>query len=81
MQRVSSSLKGMVSRKPHLSSSVNRPDQWKFGTVGPVIPGIEVKIAEDGEILSRGPHIMQGYFNKPSDTAEAIDADGWFLHG
>ena len=60
---------------------VNRPDQWKFGTVGPVIPGIEMKIAEDGEILSRGPHIMQGYFNKPSDTAEAIDADGWFYTG
>ena len=60
---------------------VNRPNQWKFGTVGPVVPGIEMKIAEDGEILSRGPHIMQGYFNKPSDTAEAIDADGWFYTG
>ena len=60
---------------------VNRPDQWKFGTVGPMIPGIEMKIAADGEILSRGPHIMQGYFNKPSDTAEAIDADGWFYTG
>lgn len=60
---------------------VNRPDQWKFGTVGPVVPGVEIKIAEDGEILSRGPHIMQGYFNKPSDTDEAIGADGWFHTG
>ena len=61
--------------------SANRPDRWKFGTVGLVIPGVEVKIAEDGEILSRGQHTMQGYFNKPSDTAEVIDADGWFHTG
>jgi long-chain acyl-CoA synthetase len=52
-----------------------------FGTVGPVLKDIQVKIAEDGEILSKGPNLMVGYFKEPKLTADAIDADGWFHTG
>ena len=53
---------------------MNHPAKWKFGTVGEPVPGIEVRIAEDGEILTRGPHVMKGYFNNASETAAVIDA-------
>ncbi len=52
-----------------------------FGTVGPVIRDVEVKIAPDGEILCKGPNVMKGYFNRPDLTAEVIDSEGWFHTG
>jgi long-chain acyl-CoA synthetase len=60
--------------------SANRPDNNKTGSVGLVFPGIDVKIASDGEILVRGPNVMRGYYNHPEVSAAAIE-DGWFQTG
>lgn len=60
--------------------SANRPDENVVGSVGLIFPGIEVKIAEDGEILVRGPNVMRGYYKKPEATSEVM-RDGWFLTG
>jgi len=71
---------GLSETAPLLA--INRPESFKFGTVGP--PAAETEIGIDpssGEILARGPQVMRGYLNAPHETAEAIDADGWFHTG
>jgi long-chain acyl-CoA synthetase len=72
---------GLTETSPVIAVSDFKPGGVRFGTVGPVLPGVTVKIAEDGEILCKGPNVMKGYYNHPKLTSEVIDKEGWFHTG
>mgnify|MGYP005851337923 CR=1 FL=1 len=72
---------GLTETSPVIAVNNLKPGGTKFGTVGEVIEGVTVKIAEDGEILCKGPNVMLGYYKRPDLTAEVIDNDGWFHTG
>jgi long-chain acyl-CoA synthetase len=72
---------GLSETSPVIAVNDPAHHMVKIGTVGPVLSGVELKFDEDGEILTRGPHIMLGYFKDPEYTAQVIDSEGWFHTG
>ncbi len=72
---------GLTETSPVVSINNLTSMEVMFGTVGPVLKDVQVKIAEDGEILTKGPNLMLGYYREPKLTEEAIDSDGWFHTG
>jgi long-chain acyl-CoA synthetase len=74
-------LEGYGMTESSAATFVNRPSEYLFGTVGHPLPGTQFRIAEDGEVLIKGPGVMAGYHNQDQATAEALDADGWLHTG
>ena len=74
-------LEGYGLTEPSAGSFVNHPDDYQFGTVGPVFPGSEVKLGEGDEVLIKGPGVMDGYHNLPEETAKTLTEDGWLRTG
>ena len=63
------------------AATTNTPERWRFGTVGPALPGFELRIADDGELLIRSDTVFAGYYKEPDATAETLGADGWLRSG
>jgi long-chain acyl-CoA synthetase len=63
------------------AATTNTPERWRFGTVGPALPGFELELADDGELLIRSETVFAGYYKEPDATAEVLDADGWLHSG
>ena len=74
-------LEGYGMTENAAGATVNHPDDYKMGTVGPAIPGSEIKLGDGDEVMIKGPHVMDGYHNLPDETAKTLTDDGWLRTG